>query len=380
MKSFAFYNEHDPKAAAWLRELIARDLIPDGVVDERSIADIVPGDVAGFTQVHFFAGIGGWSLALQLAGWPADRSVWTGSCPCQPFSSAGQGQGQSDPRHLWPEGYRLIRECRPNVVFGEQVESAIGHGWLDGIQSDLEGEGYAVGHCVLGAHSVGAPHIRQRLYWVADSQRAERRALDSSCGDGGRDVLPQGREGPSGIGSGGEDGGVAFTSGEQSHGNRDARGGRGELADGGNVGGLEHAPSDGREQRRAESSGRGLERGCGPDCGLDYTPSDGAKLPGKTEQGSNRAYHGLLGAANPWSDFDLIPCRDGKSRRIESGTFPLVAGLPRGMVPSGDPSIQEAQASGEERVARLKGYGNSIVPQVAAIFIKSYMETAFTRI
>jgi DNA (cytosine-5)-methyltransferase 1 len=78
----AYYNELDPFAAAWLRNLIAAGLIPQGEVDERSIEDVTPNDLAGFRQCHFFAGIGGWPLALRLAGWPDERPVWTGSCPC----------------------------------------------------------------------------------------------------------------------------------------------------------------------------------------------------------------------------------------------------------------------------------------------------------
>jgi len=167
-----YYNEFDPVAAAWLRELIAKKLIPDGVVDERSITEIHAPDLQGFTQCHFFAGIGGWSLALQLAGWPEDLPVWTGSCPCQPYSAAGKGLGDADPRNLWPTFFNLIRECRPEHVFGEQVAHAIGKGWLDGISTDLEGEGYACGATVLGAHSVGSPHRRQRLYWVAEEIEA----------------------------------------------------------------------------------------------------------------------------------------------------------------------------------------------------------------
>lgn len=162
-----YYNEHDPKAAAWLRELIRDGLIPDGFVDERDIQLVAPGDIAGYTQHHFFAGIGGWPEALRIAGWPESKPLWTASCPCQSFSLSGKQKGQEDPRHLWPVFFRLVREHGPEWIFGEQVENAIGHGWLDGIQADLEGEGYAVGHCVLGAHSAGAPHIRQRLYWMA---------------------------------------------------------------------------------------------------------------------------------------------------------------------------------------------------------------------
>jgi len=162
-----YYNEHDKHAAAWLRELIKAGLIPNGEVDERDIQQVQSRELSGFTQCHFFAGIGGWSYALQLAGVPSSRPVWTGSCPCQPYSSAGKGQGSEDPRNLWPHFFRLIRESRPDLVFGEQVDDAIGFGWLDGVSADLEAEAYTVGAAVLGAHSVGAPHVRQRLYWMA---------------------------------------------------------------------------------------------------------------------------------------------------------------------------------------------------------------------
>jgi len=162
-----YYNEFDPNAAAWLRELIKENLIPQGEVDERSIKDVGANDLVGFTQCHFFAGVSGWSRALRLAGWPDDKPVWTGSCPCQPFSSAGKQKGFADERDLWPEFYRLIAECRPERIFGEQVEGAIRQGWLDRVCADMESQNYAVGAVVLGAHSVGAPHIRQRLYWGA---------------------------------------------------------------------------------------------------------------------------------------------------------------------------------------------------------------------
>lgn len=186
MENVALYNEFDPKAAAWLRQLAEAKHITGGVVDERSIAKVSADDVRRFERVHFFAGIGGWDVALDLAGWPTGRSVWTGSCPCQPFSQAGKRKGEADERDLWPQFFRLITECRPATVFGEQVASAdvIGTAsgkdradgrrtWLDRIQADLEEAGYTFGACVLGAHSVGSPHIRQRLYWVANRKGAE---------------------------------------------------------------------------------------------------------------------------------------------------------------------------------------------------------------
>lgn len=117
----AYYNEIEPYAAEWLRNLIVAGLIAPGDVDTRSIEDVRPDDLRGYEQCHFFAGIGGWSYALRLAGVPDDRRIWTGSCPCQPFSAAGKGAGFADERHLWPAFFHLIRECRPERVVGEQV-------------------------------------------------------------------------------------------------------------------------------------------------------------------------------------------------------------------------------------------------------------------
>lgn len=171
----AYYSEFDPKAAAWLRELIKRGLIADGVVDERDLWDVAPADLRDFTQCHFFAGIGVWSYALRQAGWADDRPVWTGSCPCQPFSSAGKGAGFADERHLWPAWHYLIRELRPGTIFGEQVATNSGLGWLDLVHSDLEEAGYACAAVDLCAAGVGAPQIRQRLFFVAhtDSERLD---------------------------------------------------------------------------------------------------------------------------------------------------------------------------------------------------------------
>lgn len=165
----AYYNEIDPYAAQWLRNLIDGGHIARGDVDERSIVDVRADDLAGYAQCHFFAGIGGWSLALRLAGWPDDRPVWTGSCPCQPFSRAGNRDGAADERHLWPRWFNLVSECRPAVIFGEQVTTAIRDHWIDAVAHDLEEKGYAVATAVLPACAVGAPHVRGRLWFVADS-------------------------------------------------------------------------------------------------------------------------------------------------------------------------------------------------------------------
>lgn len=177
MSRHAYYNEHDPYAAQWLRNLIAAGHVAPGVVDERSILDVAPDDLRGFAQCHFFAGIGVWSHALRLAGWPDSKPVWTGSCPCQPFSVAGVGAGFDDERHLWPFWFHLVEQCHPGVVFGEQVEAAIRHGWLDLVQADMEGIGYAFAAVDMPAAGVGAPHIRQRLWFVADDCGGELQGL-----------------------------------------------------------------------------------------------------------------------------------------------------------------------------------------------------------
>ena len=182
MKPAAYYNEIDPFAAQWLRNLIAAGHIAPGEVDERSIEDVTPDDLRGFTQCHFFAGIGVWSHSLRLAGWPDDRPVWTGSCPCQPFSAAGKGDGFADERHLWPHFFHLISECRPQHVFGEQVASGNANSWFDLVQNDVEGLGYAFGLVPFTSAGIGAPHIRERAYWVANTDNEQHSIAISGCG------------------------------------------------------------------------------------------------------------------------------------------------------------------------------------------------------
>ncbi|WP_209634544.1 DNA cytosine methyltransferase [Cronobacter sakazakii] len=190
----AYYNEIDPYAAQWLRNLIAAGHIAPGEVDERSIEDVTPDDLRGFTQCHFFAGIGAWSHSLRLAGWPDDKPVWTGSCPCQPFSAAGKGDGFADERYLWPHFFHLISECQPQHVFGEQVAAGNANAWFDLVQSDLEGVGYAFGLVPFTSAGIGAPHIRERAYWVGDSNLSR---LERHCGHDSA----AGREGQAGPAS-----------------------------------------------------------------------------------------------------------------------------------------------------------------------------------
>lgn len=321
----AYYNEIDPYAVQWLKNLIAAGLIADGEVDDRSIEEVSPDDLKGFTQCHFFAGIGGWSLAARFAGWADDEPLWTGSCPCQPFSAAGKRGGTNDERHLWPVFFRLIKECRPSAVAGEQVASKLGYEWLTGVRSDLESEGYAVGAVDLCAASVGAPHIRQRMWWVADASSQHLRR-GSKQGDGTQsaaegEAWERQRRGDNPR-SGRADGGLADSGNVRSHGIKACDSSQGTLD----------------QQRRDDVDGRGLVR-----IGMGDTTSVG--LEGSSQAG-----------ATPWTapgSTVYIPCADGKARRIEPSIEPLAHGI-------------------SNRVGRLRAYGNAIVPQVAAEVLKAW--------
>lgn len=389
----AYYNEIDAYAAQWLRNLIAGGHIAPGDVDERSIQDVHPNDLKPYTQCHFFAGIGVWSLALRRAGWPDDRPVWTGSCPCQPFSSAGQGAGFDDERHLWPDFHWLIQERRPPVVFGEQVASKDADPWVDLVQTDVETMGYSFGAVPFPSAGFGAPHIRDRLYWVADSGSA--RPFPSTLAR-----IYRGEEG--------------------------ARPRDGESERHVTVGGMADANSqrlDGvNSPVRAESLGDAQAARCGETlhdttgshrriCGLDGKPiglgdpqslrqsgralrarsrvsEDGIAKTGISERLADTlvqqrpdwqpglghehdqagrvegaaALAGFRGDLRPgptnglWADADWLFCRDGKWRPVEPGTFPLADGA-------------------TARVGRLRAYGNAINAEAATHFVAAYLDT-----
>lgn len=182
-----YYNEVDPHAAQTLRNLIAAGELPFGVVDERDIRDVQPSNLDGFAQCHFFAGVGIWAKALQIAGVRHDKQIWTGSCPCQPLSAAGKGLGFEDERHLWPDWHWLIDQCRPETILGEQVASHDGLKWADLVQADLEATDYAFGPVDTCAAGFGGYHIRQRLYFAGIDIR-----VANPAGQPGR--LADGRE------------------------------------------------------------------------------------------------------------------------------------------------------------------------------------------
>ena len=327
----AYYNEHDPKAAAWLRQLIKNGNITPGEVDERSITYVKPDDLIGFDRCHFFAGIGTWDYCLNESGW-WDRPIWTASLPCQPFSAAGKGLGKADERHLLPHFLELVKECRPTTIIGEQVAAAIGHGWLDDLYTEMEACDYAIGSAVIGAHSVNSPHIRQRLYWLADSTFATR-------------IRPE-------QGSNCESHGGEFVSGMADSDIKGSQGREGiECTNQFIVG--QNGMVDGMGNSEHEQHKRSLS-GCGEE----------------STQDRKRAASEFAGSG----EVEWIYCRDGKTRPIKSGIQPLAHGLTRGMGYSGDPGAPiDANNTQEARTMRLKGYGNAIQAQTAIAFISAYI-------
>jgi DNA (cytosine-5)-methyltransferase 1 len=267
----AYYNEIDPYAAQWLRNLIEAGHIAKGDVDERSIEDVAPSDLKGYTQCHFFAGIGVWSYALRLNQWPDKRQVWTGSCPCQPFSAVGKGKGFDDERHLWPAFHWLIRKCRPAIVFGEQVASKNTDTWIDLVSTDLEGLDFAFAAAAFPSAGIGAPHIRDRAYWVAPNNR------------------------------------VAYTNSERQQ--------RGRTKSGIVVVADRQGRETNAKKRHGPKSGVAsfVEQQKAVHRGLFKSSPNGANIEARPTNGF-------------WKDVDWLACRDGKWRPVEPGTFPLADG------------------------------------------------------
>jgi DNA (cytosine-5)-methyltransferase 1 len=177
-----------------------------------------------------FSGIGGFELAAEWMGWqntfhcefnefgskvlshywPESKhygditksdfsefrdtiDILTGGFPCQPYSAAGKRKGKDDARHLWPEMLRVIREVRPRYIVGENVYGLVtwnGGLVFDEVCTDLEAEGYAVWPIVIPAAAVGAPHRRDRVWFVAYAENGGHRGrVCKQCANRERELL-----------------------------------------------------------------------------------------------------------------------------------------------------------------------------------------------
>lgn len=408
----AYYNEIDPFAVEWLKKLIEKGHIAPGDVDNRSIADVQADDLKKYDQCHFFAGIGVWSYALKQAGIADNTSVWTGSCPCQPFSSAGNGKGTADERHLWPQLYRLVKECRPPRIVGEQVAGKGGTSWFDLVQADLAQENYSAGMVVFPACSIGAPHQRQRLYWVAENTLVNNE--DNGRYRGTTTCRNTGRQGSKSEQDNRAD--VWDKSGRSSKAIplADSAGARSDRISTDNNEGAEMerpvkpTADVAHKSRRCETSplANANQVGCEGQCRC-RTAQDGriaqrctsyrmgnAEYDGyapntehgcydqddrKKSQGTNSTVQSARASATTilrsdndrkrdcstavrpnatngyWADPDWLYCRDDKWRPVRPRSFPLVDGA-------------------TNRVGRLRGYGNAIVAPQAQAFIEAVFE------
>ena len=382
-----YINEIDDFACHWLEQLMKDEIIPNAHIDNRSIKDVRSNELQGYDQCHFFGGIGVWLYALRQSDWADDRPVWTGSCPCQPFSQASQtklGDRTKDERHLWPEFYRLIRECAPPTILGEQVCSNHGKHWLDGVYTDLEKSDYSVGSIILGAHSAKSPHQRQRVYWVG-----ERNVCDSSVRrrDRGATTSEDQQERKSGQVFQGDRSGVRDLSGRSGQAistegdNRST--GEGQLRNANDKGlrdgrqfleGSESSTKEGQAMPDSTSGSVSVARRSvsnSNDEGLQGQERCG-KHDSQTGTGQESA-HGATSEfcpceygndqdnqANEGWDTDWILLRDKKWYPIKPLLEPLADGV-------------------TNRVPVLKAIGNAIQAETAKIFITSYMESLTER-
>ena len=313
-----------------------------------------------------FSGIGGFDLAAEWMGWnnvfnceweefprkvlkhhfPNSKQygdikqfsaieyhgridVLTGGFPCQPYSSAGKRLGKADERHLWPEMLRIVQECAPRYVVGENVFGLIG--WnggmvFDEVCTDLENCGYAVQSYVLPACAVNAPHRRNRIWFVAYA--------------GGGDARPD--EGGNQSTQGnvrGQDTGNVFR----------PLGGHGIVADTDNA----RTDNDLRTDRHGEAQNEGRKgfafaehRPHGIDG--DVADTDGARRGQNHGKGKPR----FVDQARPgWESFPTQP--------------PVCGGN------DGIPSELDGITFSKWRRESIKGYGNAIVPQVAFEIFKA---------
>ncbi|MFG1399860.1 DNA cytosine methyltransferase [Roseixanthobacter pseudopolyaromaticivorans] len=315
MNARDYYNEFDPYAAQWLRNLIAEGLIPPGYVDERSIVDVRPDDLRGFRRCHFFAGLGGWPFALAVSGWPEDWRVWTGSCPCQPFSISGKRKGFADERHLWPVFRGLIEVGRPPVLFGEQVARA--PEWLNLVRGDLVEMGYAVGAIPMEAASADADHFRDRYWFVADRDAGQREHADQPICPG-----------------------------------RDAIGydGHGDVA---------HVPSKRRREGQQDPSDSAgppsnmADRTSGGNCSLVDRPGFGWGEGWTEHEFWSRGFSTAVASID---GCQYLECPDGKWRRLPP------------------PGVRWLGARIPARVDKLRAIGNAIDHRPAAQFIGAYLD------
>ncbi len=317
--------------------------------------------------LDLFSGIGGFSLGLERTGgfetvafceieefprkvlkkhWPEIRcfedvrklkgsdvgavDLICGGYPCQPFSTAGKRRGEKDDRHLWPEFNRLVAELRPSWVIGENVAGHISMG-LDDVLSDLEGQGYACRTFVIPACAVGAHHRRDRCWTVAHSGDVlQPRKLDTrtncrtSSGSEGRDD-PEGQA---------------------------PYGKRVRTEPGSSASVLAHTSSERQSETGTFSTRRSKRLAGSSIASANVADTDSVNAQGSTNaQSTERSW--------PWVD-------EFSSRR-DADKHP-------GRIWLTEPNVGRVAHGVPDRVDRLKGCGNAVVPQIPEMIGHAILE------
>ena len=318
-----------------------------------------------------------------------DIDLICGGYPCQPFSVAGRKGGEEDPRHLWPEYFRLIRELRPRYAVGENVGGHIRLG-LDSVLEDLDSENYTARCFSVEAACVGAPHRRERIFWIAEnmadadsngekwnqSEDRQRCRFEQNNSDArareATDVPNSNREGLEGrtrhTGEEGrqvlprvEDDGNKVRSAPGRSGGKGTRGTTETMADAesefsersepeGNSGGQPQAQAGNGSGAVPDTSRKGLE-------GRTY-PSDAGAEGTQAQQltaGSGQRNDGTLGPVESW---------------VGDGTYGISAWLDG----SWEHGLDRVGVNIPQRKAQLMALGNAVVPQLVALVGHAILE------
>jgi DNA (cytosine-5)-methyltransferase 1 len=325
-----------------------------------------------------FSGLGGFDLAAEWMGWenvfhcewnefgqrilkyywPKAKSyeditktdftiyrgkidILTGGFPCQPYSAAGKRLGTADARHLWPEMLRAIREIKPAAVVAENVSGLLS--WNGGlvfneVQADLEAEGYEVQPVLLPAASVGAPHRRDRVWFVAYATSERNTPPETSSETKRKWSEGLERAGERGIGGKWIDG-LYRLEGHDSNTN-DKRGG---------------GVRDQGEKTRARKSNELFGSECGIQNAEVPTNTDSRRQPSKEHGQKESGRVAETSISNYWQNFPtqspICGGNDGIPTKLDGITFP------------------------KWRNESIKGYGNAIVPQVAYQIFKALIQS-----
>jgi DNA (cytosine-5)-methyltransferase 1 len=360
-----------------------------------------------FRHLDLFSGIGGFSLGLESTGgfetvafceiekfprkvlknhWPHVKQykdikeltneqletdgiipidIITGGYPCQPFSVAGSQRGEKDKRHLWPEMFRLVQECRPTWVIGENVSGHIKLG-LDTVLEDLESEGYSTRAFSISASSVGANHKRERVWIVGHSQHdgssssTKPRSFKETSNDNQEGKNKAGELAGAGRSNGGEDventrrtlrqGSLFRTENENETGQEDAdqferssSSSRSDVADtfSGDV-------ETGRERQREIRERHTEER-----------IPDNVASGNQVNESSNTNGSGLQGLG---SEYELRESQEERSFGWERWW-------------EFEPDVGRVANGVSKRMDKLKGLGNSLVPAIPFMIGNSILKT-----